>query len=75
MYRVYTAENLMLVEHMRTLLQQEGIRAVVRNEYLSSGLGELPACECWPELWVASEYLARRALLAIQSIQQQREVA
>ncbi|MCD6041903.1 MAG: uncharacterized protein K0R40_1506 [Burkholderiales bacterium] len=46
---------------MRNLLQAEGIRAIVRNEILSSAMGELPPAECQAELWV-EEADALRAL-------------
>ena len=61
MKRVFSSFNLQVVHHMRNLLQAEGIRAVVRNEILSSAMGELPPAECQAELWV-EEADALRAL-------------
>ncbi len=49
---VYTAQNGMLVGHLRNILEAEGIHCFTRNEYLSGGAGELPPTETWPELWV-----------------------
>ena len=37
------------------LLQQSGIEAIVLNENAQGGLGELPAMEACPELWLAHE--------------------
>ena len=34
---------------------------MVRNEFLSSAMGELPPAECQAELWVLSEADAERA--------------
>jgi hypothetical protein len=43
------------VHHARNLLENEGIRAVVKNEFLSSAMGDLPPAECQAEVWVLFE--------------------
>ena len=55
MRRVFSSFNLAAVHHARNVLQAEGISAVVRNEYLSSAMGELPPAECQAELWVLND--------------------
>ena len=55
MRRVFSSYNLAAVHHAKNLLQAEGIAAVVRNEYLSSAMGELPPAECQAELWVVND--------------------
>ena len=50
-----------MVHHAKNLLAAEGIRAVVKNEMLSSAMGELPPAECQAELWVLTENDAVRA--------------
>jgi hypothetical protein len=57
--RVFSSFNLQIVHHARNLLAAEGIRAVVRNEILSSAMGELPPAECQAELWVDASDAAR----------------
>ena len=52
MKRIYSSHNLLAVHHARNVLEAEGIRAVVKNEILSSAMGELPPAECQGELWV-----------------------
>lgn len=52
MKRVFSSFNQHLVHHAKNLLAAAGIRAVVRNEILSSAMGELPPAECQAELWV-----------------------
>lgn len=52
MKRVYTAESLVQVVHVRNVLQAEGIRSELRNERLGGAVGEIPFLEAWPELWV-----------------------
>ncbi len=54
MKRVFSSFNLQIVHHAKNLLAAEGIRAVVRNEILSSAMGELPPAECQAELWVSA---------------------
>lgn len=61
MKRVYSSFNRVAVHHARNLLEAEGIRAEVRNEFLSSAMGELPPAECQAELWVLNDEDAPRA--------------
>ena len=55
MKRVYSSYNSVLVHHIRNLLEAEGIETEVRNQMLSSAMGELPPVECQAELWVTDE--------------------
>ena len=55
MKRIYSSHNLAAVHHARNLLENEGIRAVVKNEFLSSAMGDLPPAECQAEVWVVFE--------------------
>jgi hypothetical protein len=59
--RVYSSFNRVAVHHARNVLAAEGIAAEVRNEFLSSAMGELPPAECQAELWVLRDQDARRA--------------
>jgi hypothetical protein len=59
--RIYSALDLAAVHHARNVLDAAGIRAVVKNEFLASALGELPPAECWRELWVLHDGDAERA--------------
>ena len=61
MKRVFSSFNLASAHHARNLLEAEGIRAVVKNEMLSSAMGELPPAECQVEVWVSGEADAKRA--------------
>lgn len=55
MKRVFSSFDRIAVFHARNLLEAEGIRATVRNDMLSSAMGELPPAECQAEVWVESE--------------------
>ena len=52
-----------------TLLKErfasEGIVCLVRNDELSTALGEIPFVECYPELWVVDEEVWPRARLLL----------
>jgi hypothetical protein len=61
MKRVFSSYDLSAVHHARNLLEVEGIRAEVRNELLSSAMGELPPVDCQAELWVLRDADAARA--------------
>jgi hypothetical protein len=61
MKRVFSSHNAVLVHHSRNLLEAEGIETEVRNQMLSSAMGELPPAECQAELWVRHDEDARRA--------------
>jgi hypothetical protein len=61
MRRVFSSFDLVAVHHAKNVLQAAGIAAVVRNEFLSSAMGELPPAECQGELWVVNDADAPRA--------------
>jgi len=62
MKRIFSSHNIALVHHSRNLLEAEGVRTEVRNEFLASAMGELPPAECQAELWVLNAADERRAL-------------
>jgi hypothetical protein len=61
MRRVFSSHDRVAVHHWRNLLESWGVRAEVRNELLSSAMGELPPAECQVELWVLDDRDAERA--------------
>ena len=52
MKRVFSTHNLQLAHHKKNLLEAAGIPAAVKNEMLSSAMGELPPLETQIEVWV-----------------------
>ncbi|MGE5640486.1 MAG: DUF2007 domain-containing protein [Clostridia bacterium] len=61
MKRIFSTFNLAAAHHAKNLLEVEGIRSVVKNEILSSAMGELPPAECQVEVWILREADAARA--------------
>jgi len=55
MKRVASTESLAEIGHYRNVLEQQGIRCMIKNEQLSGALGEVPFLECLPELWVLND--------------------
>ncbi len=55
MKKVYTAQDPLMIGHLKNVLEICGIDCVVKNLYLSSAAGEIPPIECWPELWVVQD--------------------
>lgn len=68
MKKLYTHENRMIVYNMRNLLQSEGIETVVRNEFTGGGVGDLPAFDTWPELWLQDETRLPQAQSILQGV-------
>jgi hypothetical protein len=59
--RVFGSFNQQVVHHAKNLLEAAGIRVLIRNQYLSSAMGELPPAECQAEVWVLEDADAGRA--------------
>ncbi len=55
MKRVYSAEHGLMTEHIKDVLQEEGIDCMIKNLSLAGGLGEIPPIECWPEVWILED--------------------
>jgi hypothetical protein len=52
MKMIYTHENRMILFNIKNLLQAEGIETRVVNEFAGGAVGDLPAFETWPQLWL-----------------------
>ena len=61
MVRVYTSDDRILIYHLKNMLEAESIMCMVKNDHAMSLAGEVPAIECWPELWVLDEDMQAKA--------------
>ena len=68
MKKVYSSVNWVMNGYIHSLLEKQGISCIVRNQYLSGALGELPVTECWPEIWVNDDADAELAIEIIDSL-------
>ena len=55
MKRIYSEPNPIFIHQIKDLLKEKGIATIIKNEYLTGGVGELPPTEVWPELWVVEK--------------------
>lgn len=65
MKKMLTSQNVTLVSFYQSILESNGIKTFIKNYYLSSGVGDLPANAVFPELWILEDdqYQAAKALL------------
>lgn len=55
MRQVYTNANRMLVLNVQNLLEQAGLKTLLRNEFAVGGMGELSPFDAWLEVWVVDD--------------------
>ena len=55
MKKVYASPNIAIVNLYKEILEQNGIETLMKNYYLTSGVGDLPPNECVPELWIMDD--------------------
>ena len=55
MKKIHSAENSIELGFVMGMLEQEGIKCIMKNQNLSGALGEIPPQECWPELWITND--------------------
>jgi hypothetical protein len=68
MKKLYTHENRMIIFNLKNVLEEEGIRCSVINEFASGGAGDLAAFDTWPELWVNEIDQYHKAQAVMQKI-------
>ncbi|HEX3381660.1 MAG TPA: DUF2007 domain-containing protein [Paraburkholderia sp.] len=65
--KLMRAPNLIIGQHWVNVLETAGIACELHNRYLNGALGEIPADQCAPELWLVDERdeaIARRLIEA-----------
>jgi hypothetical protein len=67
MIKVHSAPHPFVLENLKNVLQVEGIASEVRTPFLGAARGDLPATECWSELWVLNDDDVEKALSLIRS--------
>ncbi|HEV3105135.1 MAG TPA: DUF2007 domain-containing protein [Trinickia sp.] len=70
MLKLMNAPNTIIGQHWVNLLAVAGIDCELHNRYLNGALGEIPAEQCAPELWLVDERdeaLARKVIAAATS--------
>lgn len=52
---VYSNQQLFLVTNVKNILDAEGIKSQISNEYIAGAAGDISPFDAWPELWVNEE--------------------
>ena len=68
MILIYTNENSFMVHHARNLLENAGIKTILKNEYLAGVMGDLPALETWMQLWLVNESDSANAVEELKAL-------
>jgi hypothetical protein len=68
MIKVFEDFDIMLVGHYQSVLESNGIATFMKNQFGTSGAGELPFVEVVPQLWVLNETDVGRAKELISTL-------
>lgn len=63
---VYTSPNLTMVGQIKNILELHDIGCIIQRQYSSAALGDIPAIECWPELWIIDKNESERAKIIVK---------
>lgn len=63
-----TVDNLMIATLWHNILQGAGIACEIRNRYIGAGVGELPANEVCPQIWLKDERDRARGLALLAEL-------
>jgi hypothetical protein len=69
MKMVYSNENSFIVNNVKNLLESQGIKAFIKNEFAQGAVGEISAFDAWPEVWVTDECDFDSAMEMVTSVQ------
>ena len=69
MLKVFEDFDITLVGRYQSVLESDGITTFIKNQFGTSGAGELPFMEVIPQLWVLNEADAGRAADLIKELQ------
>ncbi|MFK8028761.1 MAG: DUF2007 domain-containing protein [Gammaproteobacteria bacterium] len=61
MKKVYTNANRTVVLNVQNLLEGQGIKTFLRNEYAVGAMGEMSPFDAWLEVWVVDDRDTKRA--------------
>lgn len=67
MQRVYVSDNLPLARQLAEVLRTSHVDCIIKNEFLSGAVGDLPPNECWPEIWAVNDYQADKARALVEA--------
>jgi len=67
---VYTHENQFLVSNIKNIIEGQGIKTFLKNEFAKGAMGEMSAFDCWPEVWVYddADFLQAKSIVELSQI-------
>ena len=68
MKRLTSTDNLLIATLWQRVLESAGIRCEIRNRYIGGAIGELPADQVAPQIWIADDHDAERAAALIADL-------
>lgn len=69
MIKVFEDFDITLVGYFQSVLAASGIETFLKNQFSTSGAGQLPFVEVIPQIWVLDESAAERAKALIADLQ------
>ncbi|MGJ8693129.1 MAG: DUF2007 domain-containing protein [Thalassotalea sp.] len=66
MKMVYTNENQFIVNNVKNLIEAQGIKTFLKNEFSQGAVGEIAVFDAWPEIWVLEDAEHTQALKIAQ---------
>lgn len=64
---IYTHENRLFVANAKNILESHAIDVVLKNEFVSSAIGEVSPFDAWLELWITEDADYDRAKAVLES--------
>jgi len=65
---IYTNENRFIVSNIQNIIENSGIKTLLKNEYIGGAAGDLAPLDTWLELWVEEDADYSRAIELIDNI-------
>lgn len=69
MKMVYSNENSFIVNNVKNILESQGIKTFIKNEFAQGAVGEISAFDSWPEVWITDDCDFDSAMEMVKSIQ------
>ncbi len=68
MIKLTRAPNLITAHHWVNVLAMAGIPCELHNRYLSGAMGEIPADQCAPEIWLTDDRDEKIAISVLERV-------
>ena len=73
MQRIYSSKDVTEIDLLNSLLEENGIPCLVKNQFVGILRGDVPFTDTWPEVWVERDEDADAARALIENAQKNLE--